>query len=218
MDSTTTLNLWKQHLGRVPKSLWDRPEIETLILADNDLTEISESIDRLQSLKTLDLGHNLLASLPNNLGHIPGLRDFLYLHDNHLAALPPSLANLKDLRYLNISENRFTEFPESIAGMTGLLELRATDNSIAYLPASIERLTRLRELHLRNNQLTALPEAIVGLKELRQLDLRGNPIEYLPEALTLLPRLEKIDLRWVSTLRSSAVLAKLEASGCIVYR
>ena len=55
MDSATTLNLWKQHLGRVPESLWDRIEIETLILADNDLTEMSESIDRLQSFPRLGL-------------------------------------------------------------------------------------------------------------------------------------------------------------------
>jgi len=106
MGSSTTLNLWKQHLGHVPDTIWDQTEIETLILADNDLSEISERIDRLHSLRTFDLGHNLLASLPSSLGSLTDLRDFLYLHDNQLTSLPPSLANLKRLRYLNISENR----------------------------------------------------------------------------------------------------------------
>jgi len=35
------LNLWKKHLGSVPDHVWEQIELETLILADNDLSEIS---------------------------------------------------------------------------------------------------------------------------------------------------------------------------------
>jgi hypothetical protein len=31
------LNLWKLHLGRVPESVWEDTELETLVLAENDL-------------------------------------------------------------------------------------------------------------------------------------------------------------------------------------
>jgi len=34
------LNLWKQHLGRVPESVWDQTDLETLVLADNSLSEV----------------------------------------------------------------------------------------------------------------------------------------------------------------------------------
>jgi hypothetical protein len=37
-----TLNLWKRGLGQVPDSVWDQAELETLVLADNGLTEVSE--------------------------------------------------------------------------------------------------------------------------------------------------------------------------------
>jgi hypothetical protein len=87
-------------------------------------------------------------------GDLEGLTDFLYLHDNELTELPPSLMRLKRLRYLNISENAFEVLPESVTGMFGLIELRATDNRLTYLPPAISRLTRLRELHVRNNRLT----------------------------------------------------------------
>lgn len=34
------LSLWKQRLGSVPEWVWERTELETLVLADNGLSEI----------------------------------------------------------------------------------------------------------------------------------------------------------------------------------
>ena len=84
----TVLNLWKKNLGSVPNYVWERTDVEVLILADNALSEISEQIRNLSRLRTLDLGHNQLTLLPESLGEITGLSDFLYLHDNRLQSLP----------------------------------------------------------------------------------------------------------------------------------
>lgn len=81
-SSAIILNLWKQHLGRVPDSVWEQTEMESLILADNNLKEISARVGDMKSLRTLDLGHNELTQLPETLGEITGLSGFLYLHDN----------------------------------------------------------------------------------------------------------------------------------------
>jgi hypothetical protein len=212
------LNLWKHHLGRVPESVWDRVDLKTLVLADNDLTEISTSISRLKRLRMLDLGHNALASVPESLGDLENLSDFLYLHDNRLSSLPSSLARLKRLRYLNISANAFETLPECVCRMHGLIELHASDNPLATLPDSVERLVAVRELHLRNTNIQYLPDAIAALQQLRQIDLRGTPVKYLPPDLAALPRLEKIDLRWVNTFEPSPWFADLEARGCVIYR
>ena len=75
----------------------------------------------------LDLGHNQLTRVPEALGDLEGLTDFLYLHDNRLTSLPSSLERLTKLRYLNISENAFEIWPESVCGMASLSELRASD-------------------------------------------------------------------------------------------
>lgn len=110
-SSTVVLNLWKRHLGRVPDVIWEQTELKSLILADNDLKEISARVGGMRHLRMLDLGHNELTQLPESLGEITGLSDFLYLHDNRLTSLPDSLSRLKTLRYLNISENAFQSFP-----------------------------------------------------------------------------------------------------------
>ena len=216
---TVNLNLWKKHLGRVPEEVWELAEqLETLVLADNDLTAVPARIGSLSRLRMLDLGHNGISALPSELGALVGLRDFLYLHDNKLSSLPESLRRMTNLRYLNLSGNLFETLPDAVCEMESLLELRLSDNQLRALPDSIGRLTRLRELHLRNNEIRTLPESIGSLIELRQLDLRQNPICFLPDALLHLPKLEKLDLRWVSTVALPVWLSELEAKGCSVYR
>src|SRR5690242_12001387 len=121
-DLKPHLSLWKQRLGAVPDEVWLRTDLQTLVLADNDLTEISERVGDLGQLRMLDLGHNRLSELPAGLGRLEALRDFLYLHDNQLTQLPASLGRLQRLRYLNISENAFEVFPEAVTAMGGLIE------------------------------------------------------------------------------------------------
>ena len=76
MSHDVLLNLWKKELGSVPDSVWEKTTLETLILADNGLTEVSEQLGRLRHLHTLDLGHNQLAALPESLGDLTELSDF----------------------------------------------------------------------------------------------------------------------------------------------
>ncbi|MFJ9871308.1 hypothetical protein [Streptomyces sp. NPDC101165] len=63
-----TLTLWRQQMGKVPASVWQRTELQVLILADNGLTHLPTEIGELQQLTTLDLGHNHLRSVPGELG------------------------------------------------------------------------------------------------------------------------------------------------------
>lgn len=156
MSEQKHLNLWKRRLGRVPESVWEQIGLETLVLADNELTEVSARIGQLKCLRMLDLGHNALHALPESLGDLDGLSDFLYLHNNRLMSLPASLARLKRLRYLNISGNVLETLPECVCEMRSLIELRASDNPLTVLPDSIRQLTSLRELHLEKYQ-TKIP-------------------------------------------------------------
>jgi len=111
------LSLWRKALGVVPDDVWDRKDLQTLVLAENDLADVSDRIGELRDLRMLDLGHNRLRRIPDSIGNIEGLTDFLYLHDNKLTELPLSLMRLDRLRYLNISENAFEVLPEVVTGM-----------------------------------------------------------------------------------------------------
>ena len=84
---SSNLSLWKKRLASVPDWVWERHDLHTLVLADNDLSQISAQIGQLKQLRMLDLGHNKLEQVPEALGNIEELHDFLYLHDNRLDRL-----------------------------------------------------------------------------------------------------------------------------------
>ena len=72
---------WKEQRGRVLDWVWERTDLQTLIRADNGLSELSERGGRRDKRRRLDLGHNRLTRVPNALGDLASLTDFLYLHD-----------------------------------------------------------------------------------------------------------------------------------------
>ena len=55
-DSSSQLSLWKKQLGRVPDSVWEQTELESLVLAESGLSEVSEQIGRLKRRRVLDIG------------------------------------------------------------------------------------------------------------------------------------------------------------------
>jgi Leucine-rich repeat (LRR) protein len=158
----------------------------------------------LTNLRTLDLGHNALTSLPD-LSALSRL-EILYIHDNALTALP---ALPRSLTYLYVSENPLPGL--SLGDFPDLLELRALDLGLTAL--RLGALPALRELHLRRNAFTAVPEVVRSLRELRTLDLRANRLTSVPDWIGELPRLEKLDLRWNEVYD---VPAGLRERGCFV--
>jgi Leucine-rich repeat (LRR) protein len=165
---------------------------------------VPEHYGALTNLRTLDLGHNALASVPD-LSALTRL-EILYLHDNALTALP---ALPPSLTYLNVSENPLAGL--ALGDFPRLLELRALDLGLEAL--SLGALPALRELHLRRNAFTTVPEVVRGLRELRTLDLRANRLTAVPDWIVELPRLEKLDLRWNEVYD---VPAGLRERGCFV--
>lgn len=161
------LNHWRQGLAEVPPEIWQHLDAEQLILADNELTRLSEGIGRFSRTRMLDLGHNKLASIPAAIGMLTGLSDFLYL--------PRHIARLTRLRELYLQGNAPCRVDDAIGA---LLELRFLDlrgNRVANVAASIGQLPKLRALDLRSNDLTELPDSISTLPVLEKLDLRWNP-------------------------------------------
>ncbi len=188
--------------------LLDRQGLTELPALPADLVELSA-----WQLRTLDLGHNRLTSLPSRM---PDVAEYLYLHDNRLRALPSGLRELRRLRYLNVSGNPLGDLPGGIGELAGLVELRAEGSGLTALPDSIGRLGSLHELSVRDNAITALTPRIGDLTNLRRLDLRNNGLRALPEEILGLPVLDKLDLRWNRDL-DVPWLAELGRRGCVVW-
>lgn len=145
----------------------------SLKLVGRGLTRLSESIGRLTSLQTLDLGHNHLTSLPESIGALVNLQK-LDLSYNQLTSLPESIGALANLQKLYLYYNQLTSLPESIGALASLHTLWLTVNQLSSLPESIGHLNSLQRLYLCYNQLTSLPESIVSLSSLREIYLSGN--------------------------------------------
>lgn len=148
--------------------------LQVLDLTNCRLSVLSPAISRVTSLRSLDLSNNRLQELPEAVGKLPNIEVFRCTNPtmgnrtNQLRALPKSMANLSNLRVLDVTANEFTEFE---------------------LPAN-HQWQQLEELHLGWNRLTSFPEAIRTMDGLKHLNLDINLITELPEWIGELSTLE----------------------------
>ena len=82
----------------IPESISNLKKLECLDLRKNRLSTLNTSIGEMKSLKQLFLGHNLLSFLPSQLGALESTLEMIDLYGNPLASLPsdiiPSLGDL----------------------------------------------------------------------------------------------------------------------------
>ena len=134
------------------------PGIEVLILKENNLQQLPETISNLVNLKELDLKFNLLT------------------------ALPKSLSNM-NLQRLSASHNKFynpTTELSVIAGIESLIFLDYSSNKMYSVPENFGNLINLEECDIGYNKFETLPETIANLKKLKRLSINVNQIDQLP--------------------------------------
>ena len=173
------------------------PNIQELNLSHNQLTELPENIfNNLNQLQILWLSGNQLTQLPENIFNNLNQLQILWLNGNQLTQLPENIfQKLIQLQTLWLSGNKLTQLPENIFNnLNQLEELSLSHNQLIQLPTNIfNNLNQLTELHLSNNKLTQLPENIFNnLNQLQILDLDDNELAELPDNIQqLLDRLNE---------------------------
>ncbi|SPP82049.1 uncharacterized protein LOC117584353 isoform X1 [Drosophila guanche] len=179
-------------------------QMERLDLSENRLQCLHWAVPQaMQRLKVLKMSGNLLDNNCSliNLQHMGHLQE-LHLDRNGFKLLPQHfLAQLNELRLLNLSQNRLAELPRNIfEGGVQLERLYLSNNQLSVLPFQLFQTARdlqkldlsdnrllsfpdnffarngqLRQLHLQRNQLKSLGKhSLYNLRELRQLDLSQN--------------------------------------------
>ncbi|MFX1499909.1 MAG: leucine-rich repeat domain-containing protein, partial [Promethearchaeota archaeon] len=188
-----TLLVKDNKLDELPESIGNLLSLKVFRLDNNQVKKIPESIGNLKNLNAINFTGNPLESLPNsicNLDKVFGLD----LSKNNITSLPQSFALMKGLERLNIQDCKITNLPENFGELRKLVYLDIRGTPLESLPDSIGQLINIWHLRVTNGKLKKLPASIGKLEKLKELNLEGNEIESLPIEMGDLKSLEKLTL------------------------
>lgn len=125
----------------------------------------------------------------------------LYLDVGNLEELPEEIFQLINLEalYINgashgVTKSKVSKLPSDIANLKNLKELDILYCSLEYLPNEIGDLSNLERLNLNYNKLQELPEKIIQLKKLKELKLMFNDLIGLPKDIETMTQLTELVL------------------------
>ncbi|XP_055999651.1 leucine-rich repeat serine/threonine-protein kinase 2-like isoform X2 [Ostrea edulis] len=190
MENLHCVDLRKNKLPRFPvEVLLFCPALTSLNLAHNEITDWDLNGHVLSNLTELNLNHNALSYIPDNIGTVFPNLEVLQINSNNLDGLsdetPLGLVNLKKLE---LNQNNLVEIPEYFLSECSKLDIfEAAFNKIERLPSesAAQYLPRLARLKLRSNNISGkdplfIPKFILDLPTLKFIDLSDNKLIGLP--------------------------------------
>ncbi|KAG7343750.1 Miro domain containing protein [Nitzschia inconspicua] len=121
--------------------------LKTLLLSNNYLSNIPRPIvsKSMSLLEKLDLSHNHLASVPEEIANLTSLSD-LNLDANAIVSLPEAMGRLSRLKTLSLKQNHISVHSNTVWN---------DDTNPQPLPASLFQDTPLIDLNLHGNPMTS---------------------------------------------------------------
>jgi Leucine-rich repeat (LRR) protein len=178
------------------------------LTVDYRLSILPSSVVNLTSLSLLQVLHNQLLSLPEELGYHPILSR-LEVTGNNIQLLPESIGQLPILS-ANFAYNPIVALPDSIGSLTRITRLDFLNTQFPTLPTTFTSLSTLRWLSIsENTNFTSLPDDIGSMNSLTYLNIAGSerlmaPIDTFPESISNLNLITLIMNRnMMSTLPNS---------------
>ncbi|KAK3231704.1 hypothetical protein Dsin_003585 [Dipteronia sinensis] len=161
------------------------------------LDKFPENLEELEHLEELDVGETAIRQVPSSIARLTNLQKLSFqncnsqpwwssylLRTNTRCLALPSLAGLRSLKTLNLSECNLLEgtLPKDLDSLCSLEQLNLSKNKFISLPESIKQLSELKILCLEHcEQLRSLPElpsnivfvVAEGCHSLEDVSLRG---------------------------------------------
>ncbi len=182
LDSLEELYCGSNQISTIPDKINEMKKLQKLAASMNPLTTISD-MSALKELREIDFSHcRTLTQLPNSITKIENL-EVLHIRECKIASLPEKLGDLKALKKLDATKNRIRALPDSFGSLTSLKVALFAGNDLTSWPKSGCRTFSLQELDLTRNQIIFLPEEIGQLIQLKVLRLEGNKLSSLPPSL-----------------------------------
>ncbi|KAL6045319.1 mgpp2cl-1, protein phosphatase 2C-like protein 1 [Balamuthia mandrillaris] len=192
MTALTKLMLRYNRIASLPPEIGHLKKLQLLSVRYNHLIKVPAEINKLEALQVFDARGNQLKTIPP-MGALSALLE-LDLQHNCLSGLPDDLRRLSSLTRLSLGYNNFAAFPDQVTDMASLRELDLEQNRITNVPKSIKKMSALRTLYLSNNLISDIPSELGELADLEKLYLKNNKLSSVPDVLKKLRKLVELDL------------------------
>ncbi|KAK8753718.1 hypothetical protein OTU49_001299 [Cherax quadricarinatus] len=181
-DSSLTVNCQNVSLGVVPILL--NPRVQTIILSQNKIRALSQSLVFYSDLKKLDISDNEIMSLgKRNFEEQHNLAELIVSNNNLKILESTDLQGLAGLKVFHLDNNKIFNIEDgAFRGLVNLIELNLSKNKIKSLSeSSLSELPNLWTLNLSGNKLGSIPSTgLINLTSLSELDLSDNQISQVP--------------------------------------
>lgn len=139
------------------------------------MDEYPKVLNKLTSLRFLNVSCNVIKTLPNEIGHLTHLETF-WCNNTGLLSIPEEIGNCEELDTFGARGNKISQIPQCFGLLKKLRWLTLESNKIKVLPKAFEALDNLVHLNLKNNFIDKFPECLTKIKSLRFVFLNENRI------------------------------------------
>lgn len=170
--------------------------LEELEIVDFRLYAFPVITQKNDNIKKLILKNNDITQMPESIGQLVALEELSIT--NPIEDLPISFRNMKALKYLEIKNAEFTSFPTLIFELHKLekliLNFYSSHSNITNLPDQFDRLKYLQEFTFDYATIASLPKSFTTLSKLFNVSLTNNKFNTFPPELHELPSLRYVSL------------------------
>lgn len=184
MNNIISLKLISNMISIIPFDIAGMSGLINFDISKNNIINI-DGIVTITNLKILNISHNPLEYLPENIDILNNLEE-LNIFNTNLSYLPINIGNLSNLTTLNIEKNvNLIQIPSTIGNLLNINKLNLANNSITVIPDEIGNLISVESIYIQGNKITHLPSSIGNLTNLKYIAIGSNYISQVPNTIDI---------------------------------